>query len=602
LETITLNCLAKNPAERYATAGELADDLRRWLGNQTIKAKPPSLRQQLSKWASRHRPVVAAATAGLLLAAAGMGGGVAWVARDASARRERVELAVGAELRNALDLQERSKWLEALEVARRAQALLASGPAGEGLRERVRQTVSGLELVDRLQEVRLRAADTRNATDTNFDFAWLDQQYARTFREAGIDAEALAPAEVAARIPPAVHVPVAAALHDWAMRRRGQEKYSGGSWRHLLATALAVDPDEWHGRLMAAQEKKDLVTLVALATEDGVLDRLPASVNRLVMALRFAGARQEAVALARRAQRRYPDDFWVNFELSRCLEGMQSPPWDELVSLYMAMVALRPKNWFARESLGGTLREKGDLAGSVAVYLEAHRLQPGIAASHNNFGVTLARKGDLDGAITAFREALRLKPDNRMYLGNLANVLDEQGYALWDRGDRDGALASFRRKREVYEDGLRRYRGNLVASHGLACLLATCPDGRLRDPGRAVELGRWLTEEQPGEGKFWGVLGLAYYHAGRCLEAIPALERAARIKGSGDDVACEWFFLAMAHRQLGDLYRSALYYAAAAQWMDKYAPRERGLRRLRAEAAELLGIKETPTTDQPPAP
>ena len=41
LETITLKALAKEPGERYATAGELAEDLRRWLGDQAIKAKPP---------------------------------------------------------------------------------------------------------------------------------------------------------------------------------------------------------------------------------------------------------------------------------------------------------------------------------------------------------------------------------------------------------------------------------------------------------------------------------------------------------------------------------------------------------------------------------
>src|SRR5439155_2862601 len=42
LETVTLKALAKNPNERYATAGELADDLRRWLGDHAIKGKPPT--------------------------------------------------------------------------------------------------------------------------------------------------------------------------------------------------------------------------------------------------------------------------------------------------------------------------------------------------------------------------------------------------------------------------------------------------------------------------------------------------------------------------------------------------------------------------------
>jgi hypothetical protein len=50
--------LAKSPAERYPTAQELADDLRRFLEDKPIRAKPPTSSQRVRRWARRHRAAV----------------------------------------------------------------------------------------------------------------------------------------------------------------------------------------------------------------------------------------------------------------------------------------------------------------------------------------------------------------------------------------------------------------------------------------------------------------------------------------------------------------------------------------------------------------
>jgi serine/threonine protein kinase/WD40 repeat protein len=70
LETVVLKALAKAPEERYATALELADDLRRLLEDRPIRARPPSVPQRLRRWARRHRSLALslAVSAGLLLA------------------------------------------------------------------------------------------------------------------------------------------------------------------------------------------------------------------------------------------------------------------------------------------------------------------------------------------------------------------------------------------------------------------------------------------------------------------------------------------------------------------------------------------------------
>src|SRR5262249_29654463 len=58
LGTIVLKAMEKNPADRYATAQELAEDLERYLKDEPIRAKRPTLTGRLRKWARRHQPIV----------------------------------------------------------------------------------------------------------------------------------------------------------------------------------------------------------------------------------------------------------------------------------------------------------------------------------------------------------------------------------------------------------------------------------------------------------------------------------------------------------------------------------------------------------------
>jgi eukaryotic-like serine/threonine-protein kinase len=94
LETIVLKAIAKEPGHRYASAEEMAEDLRRFLADRPIKARRSSGAERLWRW-SRRNPALAVSLPALFLSLAigCIGATVLW--RRAESLRGRAEANFG---------------------------------------------------------------------------------------------------------------------------------------------------------------------------------------------------------------------------------------------------------------------------------------------------------------------------------------------------------------------------------------------------------------------------------------------------------------------------------------------------------------------------
>jgi eukaryotic-like serine/threonine-protein kinase len=554
LDWIVMKALEKDRNRRYETANGLAADVQRYLADEPVQACPPSAAYRLGKFARRNKGALA--MAGLVLFFVMVfGSGVGWAVRDRAAREEersrewaerqaRVTTQAEVFLADVERLENDGKWVDALAEAKRAEAVLASGEADPGIQDKVRQAVKELEMVRRLEQIRMERAAF---LEGEYDYAGAVEAYARAFREFGVDVESLPTDEAIARLGRhgGIALPLAAALDEWVFARSVVSNSDAAGLKRLVAVARGIDPDPLRDQLRERWGQKTTLESQAqlrrLAESIDVRTQHPATLRSLARTL--GRPTDAAVQLLRQAQSAHPGDFWLNSDLGWQLSHRKD--YEGAIRFHTAAVAIRPNFAAAQTGLGVALLNQKKLDEAITCFRKAIEFDPKFAPAHNSLGVALDHQKKLDEAITCFRKATELDPKYASFHNNL-------GIALQKQGRLDEAIACYHKAIELFPKGASFYY-NL----GLA----------LRNQGKldeAIAASREAIRLRPDYAEAQNTLGIAPMGKGQREELPEILAQQQRAVEAKPDDAAAQFALASTHARLG-------------QWQQASAALARGL-------------------------
>jgi serine/threonine protein kinase/Tfp pilus assembly protein PilF len=496
LETIVLKAMEKNAADRYATAQEMADDLRRFLDDRPIQARGPTLRQKIAKWSRRHKTIVRSALALLALTTAVTTTAAFWIAHERNVTEEHRKTAVverGRANREAAVSQAVNDFFNEL----------LAGADPKNTRDPNRKLRSVLDEAGKRIEGKF--------ADQPLVEARLRQTLANTYLSLGLYGEA----------------------ERHAIRAR-----------QLTADAL----DSGH---RAALESSNI--LATVYRKEG----------------RLSESRQlHEETLARRRRSLGPQDADTQKSLDNLgLVLHNQGHLTEARKLYEEVVAVR------RQALGVEDPDTVRAMGNLGLVLD------------DVWDLEEARKLDAEIVDVRRRTVGPEDPYTLLAMDNLAVVLAHQGRLEDARKLHEEALAVQQRTLGP------RHPETLHTMNNLAWALCVLPLSKPENIIRALQLAKEVVKHTPDSGSNWNTLGVAYYRSGDWHGAIAALKQSQGYD-SGKDVANNGLFLAMAHWKLGDKPQARTCYDRAVAWMEKNAANNKDLKRFRAEAEELMGMRK----------
>lgn len=516
LETVCLKALARRPEDRYGSAGELAEDLRRWLLGLPVLARRPGLPVRIARYVRRRK--AAAVLAGCLLIAA---------------------IAAAVFGMGALDAQQRERAAQRAELDARVERLKLESVEAY----RAGRTDAALAMLDELLTLRPGSPDARRAR-------------AQTLRVEGqTDAARRILEELVAEDP-----------RDWGSRYAlGMLLYSVGdstSAQSEFAVVQELRPGTAEALWASAKFETDDETALALLDRAAALD--PAS---------FEVARDRAKRLGAlgRADERVTETARLiairpGWALARADHGyalLRVGRFAEAEDAFTKAIEFDPSDpvcWHNRSVARAGL---GDTDGALADSRHALELDPEFHRAWIAMARAKQRSGDLRGALADYDEGIRRDPHNKeAYIDRM--MLHHQ------RGDFEAMAADATRMIQLDPFDPRAYQNRLAAYMLLGDLDRAVADARRsvelepNNPSHHNNLGKLLmvsgrpaeaaaaftraVEARPEDWRLIAARGLAHFRAGEPDRAVIDAGRALELN---TDLGGEALLSSLAYWELG---------------------------------------------------
>ena len=195
---------------------------------------------------------------------------------------------------------------------------------------------------------------------------------------------------------------------------------------------------------------------------------------------------------------------------------IQAAYWRDSETLWSHALAATTENIIAEGNLGQALHAQGKDREAMMHFQNSLRINRHQAAILSSVGVFYLEMGRPDESIAHLLEALEIEPNYQDAHFNLGNTYLQIGNA-------EKALAQFQRALEIDPEDTQ-------AMNNMAWILATCPDDKVRDGAKAVELAeRAHSSTGKAKPRIAATLAAAYAEVHRFDDAVRTARRAIEL-------------------------------------------------------------------------